>query len=80
MINKPSQIGGKPTKPVKVAQAQATDDEEDKPDTSSKIISKWTYTKNISNSFARGQCTWYAAIISPNIFPYVDEDTQTRTF
>lgn len=44
------------------------------------IISKWTYTKNITNGFARGQCTWYAAIISPNIFPYTDDNSQSRTF
>ena len=40
------------------------------------IISKWTYTKDITNGFARGQCTWYAAIISPNIFTYTDDNSQ----
>ena len=44
------------------------------------IISKWTYTKNITNGFARGQCTWYAAIISPNIFAYTDDNSQARPF
>ena len=44
------------------------------------IISKWTYTKKIKNGFAVGYCTWYAAIISPNIFPYTDETTQDRPF
>lgn len=44
------------------------------------IISKWTYTKKIKNSFYAGQCTWYAAIISPNIFPYINETTQERPF
>lgn len=45
-----------------------------------KIISKRTYTKDISNSFARWQCTRYVAIISPNIFPYIDEKSQSRPF
>ena len=44
------------------------------------IISKWTYTKDITNGFARGQCTWYAAIISPNIFTYTDDNSQSRPF
>lgn len=44
------------------------------------IISKWTYTKKIKNGFAVGYCTWYAAIISPNIFPYINETTQDRPF
>jgi len=49
-------------------------------DTQNVIISKWTYTKKIKNGFAVGYCTWYAAIISPNIFPYLDETTQDRPF
>lgn len=44
------------------------------------IISQWTYTKKISNKFYPWYCTWYAAIISPEIFPYVDENTQSRAF
>ncbi len=44
------------------------------------IISKWTYTKKVKNGFAVGYCTWYAAIISPNIFPYINETTQQRPF
>jgi surface antigen len=47
---------------------------------SGSIISKRTYTKNISNRFARGYCTRYAAIILPNIFPYTSETTQSREF
>ena len=80
VINKPSQIGKPTAKPGKPAPVVADDTEDDRPNSKAAIISKWTYTKNISNSFARGQCTWYAAIISPNIFPYTDADTQTRTF
>ncbi len=45
-----------------------------------KILSKWTYNKDISNSFYRWHCTWYAAIISPEIFPYTSETTQKRSF
>lgn len=44
------------------------------------IISKWTYTKKIKNGFYAWYCTWYAAIISPNIFPYINETTQDRPF
>lgn len=80
VINKPSQVGKPTAKPSKPAPVVADDTTDDRPNSKSAIISKWTYTKNISNSFARGQCTWYAAIISPNIFPYTDADTQTRTF
>lgn len=52
------------------------------PSKKSAIISKWTYTKKIKNDFAVGYCTWYAAIISPNIFPFVDENktVQNRPF
>ena len=44
------------------------------------IISQWRYTKPIKNKFYAWYCTWYAAIISPNIFPYIDEMTQDRPF
>jgi len=84
VINKP---GSKPTsKPWSTAAKNPTTTSSQSDDTSSPsnsnqwIISKWTYTKNITNGFARGQCTWYAAIISPNIFTYTDEDTQARPF
>ncbi len=46
----------------------------------SSIISQRAYTKKISNKFYPWYCTWYAAIISPEIFPYVDETTQDRPF
>jgi len=48
--------------------------------TKNTIISSWTYTKKISNGFYAWYCTWYAAIISPNIFPYINETTQSRDF
>lgn len=48
--------------------------------TTSTIISQWTYTNKIDNDFYPWYCTWYAAIITPQIFPYVDEKTQSRPF
>ncbi len=56
------------------------DDETDAVNTKGTIISKWTYTKKIKNGFYAWYCTWYAAIISPNIFPYINETTQDRPF
>jgi hypothetical protein len=50
------------------------------PSKKSSIISQWTYTKKINNKFYPGYCTWYAAIISPEIFPYIDEKNQDRSF
>ncbi len=46
----------------------------------SSIISQRWYKKNIKNGFYAWYCTWYVAIISPNIFPYTDENTQSRPF
>lgn len=34
----------------------------------SRVISTWYYKENIYNGFARWYCTWYTAIISPDIF------------
>ncbi len=56
------------------------DTSEDTSDARGTIISQWTYTKKIKNGFYAWYCTWYAAIISPNIFPYTDELTQDRPF
>jgi len=46
----------------------------------SKIISQRVFKKDIKNSFYPGYCTWYAAIISPEIFPYSAENKQERLF
>lgn len=46
----------------------------------SRIISKWVYKADIKNWFYAWYCTWYAAIISPEIFPYTSEKEQTRDF
>ena len=76
-INKSSKPTTKTTK--KLSTVTYTDDTENT-DVKGTIISKWTYTKKIKNGFAVGYCTWYAAIISPNIFPYINETTQDRPF
>jgi hypothetical protein len=44
------------------------------------IIAQWVYKKDIKNSFYPGYCTWYAAIKSPNIFPYSSDNKQERIF
>lgn len=44
------------------------------------IISRWYYNPKISNGFAVGYCTWYAAIKSPNIFKYTSDSKQERPF
>lgn len=47
---------------------------------SSSIISSWVYNKNINNKFYAGHCTWYMAATTPQIFPYIDANTQARPF
>ena len=77
---------GKPTTVKKstttTVVATTSDDDEGTSMNTSKwtIISQWRYTKPIKNKFYAWYCTWYAAIISPNIFPYIDEMTQDRPF
>jgi surface antigen len=46
----------------------------------SQTTSQRTFTKNISNGFARGYCTRYVATQMKNIFPYTSETTQSRPF
>jgi len=72
----------KPNTRVTVSSSSSlTNSEDDGMDTDKwTIISKWTYTKPIKNKFYAWYCTWYAAIISPEIFPYIDETTQDRPF
>ena len=77
-INKSGKVVAKT---IKKAVVVSSDQEDDTPvETKWTIISKWTYTKDIKNGFYAGQCTWYAAIISPNIFPYTSEKAQSRDF
>jgi len=46
----------------------------------SKILKQWYYNPKITNWFAVGYCTWYAAIKSPNIFKYTSTTKQDRPF
>lgn len=46
----------------------------------STTTSQRTFTKNISNGFARGYCTWYVATQARHIFPYTSDTTQSRPF
>ncbi|MDR0282267.1 MAG: LysM peptidoglycan-binding domain-containing protein [Candidatus Peribacteria bacterium] len=46
----------------------------------SKVISRWTYNKNINNGFYRGYCTRYVATQMSSIFKYTSETTQERPF
>ncbi len=48
--------------------------------THSKIIRQRVYKKPIKNRFYAGNCTWWAAILTPEIFPYIDEYHQARPF
>ncbi len=50
------------------------------PAAKSNIISQFVFKKDIQNSFYAGYCTRYAAVISPEIFPYVSETKQERSF
>ena len=79
-INKSGKVIVKAVKKATTITSTSTDDEWDAVDTQSTIISKWTYTNKIKNGFYAWYCTWYAAIISPNIFPYINETTQDRPF
>ena len=83
VINKPSQWWSKPTTKKGTSKVTYTDTMPTPSSSSSSsntILSKWTYTKDIENGFYRWQCAWYAAVISPNIFPYTDENTQSTPF
>ncbi len=44
------------------------------------IISIWSMDTNIDNTFAKWYCTYGAARISPEFFPFIDENTQQRTW
>ncbi|MCX6824575.1 MAG: LysM peptidoglycan-binding domain-containing protein [candidate division SR1 bacterium] len=80
-INKAGKPSIKSINKIAVTTIASDDTESDDTNiTKGGIISSWTYTKKIKNGFAVGYCTWYAAIISPNIFPYINETTQDRPF
>ena len=44
------------------------------------IISIWSMDTTVENTFAKGYCTYGAARISPEFFPYIDTQTQQRTW
>ena len=44
------------------------------------IISIWSMDTNVDNTFAKWYCTYGAARISPEFFPFIDENTQQRTW
>ena len=44
------------------------------------IISIWSMDTTIDNTFAKWYCTYGAARISPEFFPFIDEHTQQRTW
>ena len=44
------------------------------------IISIWNMELDVENSFAKWYCTYGAARISPEFFPFIDEKTQQRTW
>lgn len=44
------------------------------------IISIWSMDMDVENSFAKWYCTYGAARISPEFFPFIDEKTQQRTW
>ena len=44
------------------------------------IISIWNMDLDVENSFAKWYCTYGAARISPEFFPFIDEQTQQRTW
>ena len=46
----------------------------------SAIIRQWYYNPKISNGFAVGYCTWYAAMKAPGIFSYTSDTKQERPF
>lgn len=73
-INKAGAVVPKTIK--KTATIISADDEWDTSTSKGTIISKTTYNKNIKNGFYAWQCTWYAAIMRPDIFKYTD-DTKT---
>ena len=80
-INKAGKPTKNPTKgPTKVTTIIYTTNDWDT--TRSTIISKSIFTQKIKNGFAVGYCTWYAAILRPDIFPFIDEakTVQDRPF
>lgn len=81
-INQGGKVVAKAKPKIKTATLIPVDDEWDVWVIKGSIISRLTYTKKIKNGFAVGYCTWYAAIMRPDIFKYTDESktNQSRPF
>lgn len=43
-------------------------------------MSKWVFNQDIKNGFYAGQCTWYVAVKTPEIFGPVVDGKQDRPF
>jgi surface antigen len=43
------------------------------------IISQWHVDSEVNNTFYQGYCTYGAALISPEFFPYISKTEQQRT-
>lgn len=48
--------------------------------TNGTVVASWSYNADINNGFARGHCTWYAAIKRQDIFPFIEDGRQDRPF
>ena len=46
----------------------------------SNVLATWIFNKNINNKFYAWHCTRYVAATTPQIFPYINENTQVRPF
>lgn len=46
----------------------------------SNVLATRVFNKNINNKFYAWHCTWYMAATTPQIFPYINENTQVRPF
>jgi len=81
-INKYIPTIHKPTnKPNKIIANNTSNDSNNIPSVSkAKVSSKRVFNKKVSNGFAPWNCTWYVAAVMPQIFPYSDDNTQTRPF
>ncbi|NOZ44717.1 MAG: hypothetical protein GXP45_06325 [bacterium] len=46
---------------------------------SKRVISQWKVDSKVENTFYKGYCTYGAALISPDFFPYTSKYKQQRT-
>ena len=68
------------TKPVSTSTAKKSGVSITNPYAWSNVLSTWIFNKNINNKFYAWHCTWYVAATTPQIFPYINENTQARPF